>query len=183
MLRGGMTTPAKCREYYAKNREMILAQKRTEYAALSGADRRARLDKHKPLAAAWYRKNKEHVARLQVERIAANPQAHRDMQTRWRKGNPEKDRGRYRRRRALRRMAEGRHTAEQWLLRITFYGWRCFYCRVGLTAKTVTQDHVKPVSHGGSEWPANLVPACSKCNRKKWDRPWREALAWLCRAA
>jgi len=176
-------SPAKqrvaCRAYYAKNREAILAQKRTEYAALPDADRGARLERCRQVSRVWYQRNRERELRRQTDRIAADPQAWRDKQTRWRRKHPETYRAQYRRRRALQRKAEGSHTADQWLSRIHFYGWRCFYCHLELTPRTVTQDHVKPVSHGGSEWPANLVPACAKCNRRKWDSSWRDALANL----
>ena len=28
-------------------------------------------------------------------------------------------------------------------------------------------DHVKPIARGGSNWPANLRPACTPCNSRK----------------
>jgi len=31
-------------------------------------------------------------------------------------------------------------------------------------------DHVKPISKGGSNWPANLRPACEPCNLRKSDQ-------------
>ncbi|NAE18264.1 hypothetical protein GUJ16_13385 [Enterococcus hirae] len=41
-------------------------------------------------------------------------------------------------------------------------------------------DHVKPLSRGGSAWPANLRPACRTCNSKKrarWPYPLEVARA------
>jgi hypothetical protein len=42
-------------------------------------------------------------------------------------------------------------------------GWPCVYC--GEEAQAV--DHVVPRSRGGTDEPANLVPACRSCNATK----------------
>lgn len=49
-------------------------------------------------------------------------------------------------------------------------GGVCWYCGKPLTMKTLTIDHVEPVSMGGSNHPRNLVPSCKSCNCKKKDR-------------
>src|ERR1700689_26743 len=64
----------------------------------------------------------------------------------------------------------GWHSAEQWLARVVFYGWRCLYCNVELSFDTLTKDHRIPVSRGGMDWPSNLVPACQSCNSWKGAR-------------
>lgn len=43
------------------------------------------------------------------------------------------------------------------------YGNRCWMC--GADAQAM--DHVKPIAAGGSNWPANLRPACKPCNSRK----------------
>jgi 5-methylcytosine-specific restriction endonuclease McrA len=48
--------------------------------------------------------------------------------------------------------------------RIDFYGGLCWICRA---APYEAIDHVKPISRGGSKWPANLRPACTPCNSRK----------------
>lgn len=46
----------------------------------------------------------------------------------------------------------------------------CQYCRVRLSEKRLTIDHVIPLSKGGRhEW-NNVVAACSACNNKKGSR-------------
>ena len=50
------------------------------------------------------------------------------------------------------------------LARCTYYGWRCFYCSIKVDQGTVTIQHRLNASRGGTNWPANLVPACFKCN-------------------
>jgi hypothetical protein len=50
----------------------------------------------------------------------------------------------------------------------------CAYC----TEPAETFDHVLAVKHGGTTEPANIVPACRRCNSSKRDRDvweWLEA--------
>lgn len=70
------------------------------------------------------------------------------------------------RRRALKVGAPGFATPEQISARIAFYGHRCWMC--GAPWRQI--DHVKPLSKGGSNWPANLRPACRPCNGRKNNR-------------
>jgi hypothetical protein len=39
-----------------------------------------------------------------------------------------------------------------------------------LVAVVAGEDHVKPLARGGSNWPANLRPACKSCNSRKGAR-------------
>lgn len=71
------------------------------------------------------------------------------------------------RRRCKQLRATGSCTYDQWMQRVEFYGWKCFYCASRLTRKTLTMDHRIPLSRNGSNWPANLVPACRFCNTSK----------------
>ncbi len=45
------------------------------------------------------------------------------------------------------------------------YGYRCAYC--GASDVPLEKDHRTPVSKGGTDDPANLVPACKPCNVRK----------------
>ena len=66
--------------------------------------------------------------------------------------------------------APGIHTEQQWLERIRFFGSRCRYCNISLSSRTLTKDHQIPLCRGGSQWAANLVPACQQCNSTKGKR-------------
>ena len=46
--------------------------------------------------------------------------------------------------------------------------FKCAYC--GIKSKTLTIDHVIPVSKGGKSTFENCVTACSKCNTKKGNK-------------
>lgn len=43
----------------------------------------------------------------------------------------------------------------------------CHYCGGLLTRRTVTADHVFPISRGGARGLTNLVPCCRKCNQRR----------------
>lgn len=59
--------------------------------------------------------------------------------------------------------APGHATKQQLAARWQYYGNRCWMCN-----NTATEtDHVKPLSKGGSNWPANLRPVCRSCNARK----------------
>ncbi|MET7939687.1 HNH endonuclease signature motif containing protein [Streptomyces sp. NPDC005302] len=59
--------------------------------------------------------------------------------------------------------------------------WTCTYCDSAFGEKVVLEmDHVRPLAKGGlHEW-ANLVPACSLCNRSKGDQ---DVCSWLAQTA
>ena len=92
------------------------------------------------------------------------------LKRRLRKERPEYCNGIKKRQRARRAGALGSHTDAQWMARVAFYGWRCFYCRAILTAKTLTRDHRIPLTKGGTDFASNLVPACHSCNSRKGAR-------------
>lgn len=43
----------------------------------------------------------------------------------------------------------------------------CYYCGNNVGAKSLTMDHVVPMSRGGKSKKGNIVPACKECNNKK----------------
>lgn len=79
-------------------------------------------------------------------------------------------------RKARLRGAAGHCSVPQWLAKLAYYGHRCVYC--GCTDAALTRDHKIPLSHGGSNWPANLVPACMRCNISKGQRSFLQFLLY-----
>lgn len=58
---------------------------------------------------------------------------------------------------------------------------RCCYCGVVMITEpdrktTVTLEHVKCRSHGGTDHPANYAAACRKCNGSRRDTPLEDFL-------
>ena len=71
------------------------------------------------------------------------------------------------RRRARKANAAGHCTREQLRARFEYYGNRCVYCG---SEENLQVEHLIPISKGGSNWPANLAPACESCNKSKHAR-------------
>lgn len=57
---------------------------------------------------------------------------------------------------------------------------RCKYCLCRLNHKTVTRDHVRPRSAGGSDHRNNIVAACESCNRLKGSIPVKQFMRLIC---
>ncbi len=109
---------------------------------------------------------KDHINTQRRTRWHATPKVHRSRQREYRLRNPELMVAHTQLRRArLKNAPINDLTAAQWLAIKVLYRWRCVYC----SKKTValTQDHVVPLSKGGSHTMENIVPACRSCNSKK----------------
>lgn len=118
----------------------------------------------------WRATNPEKVATANRKPRRFDHNAARERMNRWRREHPGHRVTEVQRRRARIAGARGSHTRAQWLARVAFHGWRCRYCAKELTRRTLTKDHLIPLARGGSDWPANLVPACRSCNCRKQDR-------------
>ena len=131
------------KRYRAKHSEQLKAKKRAEYQA----NKEKRDEQNK----AW---------------AAAHPERHREIKRNWSKNHPEYWRVQNGRRRAY-KLAAPRNdlTPAQWREIKDAYGHQCVYC--GRKMERLTQDHIIPLSKGGSHTVSNVVPACLACNRKK----------------
>jgi 5-methylcytosine-specific restriction endonuclease McrA len=191
--------PAKRRaataRYAARHRDKVLAAKRRTQAAWVKAhpeEKRAR-------DAAYRTAHPEKAHAAFAKWVEANLDRKRAMDRAWRKANPDKvnaynrttrhrhpdtARGynaRYRakhvedhafdesRRRARKRSAPRNDlTLAEWQAIKRHYDYRCVYCQRQM--QRLTQDHIQPLSKGGSHTLQNVVPACLSCNSKKGDR-------------
>jgi 5-methylcytosine-specific restriction endonuclease McrA len=139
------------RRYYDKNRQECIERSRQ-----------------------WRLDNTERYNQYCRNRYASRLQEFRqigaDRMQGWRRKHPEKHRHAVKLQRAKRKLAPGHHTLEQWLYKVEYHGWRCFYCGRKVNYVTVTQDHLIPLSRGGTNWVSNLVPACRSCNSSKGAR-------------
>lgn len=73
------------------------------------------------------------------------------------------------------------HTKSEWRLKLQEYRFRCAYCGIkGIDTpeRYLTRDHVVPVTNGGTDVIANVVPACVACNKAKGAQP----AAWMPKA-
>lgn len=121
----------------------------------------------------YYQANKEKCRNI-FRSWQSNNRDHRNSYAReWRKNNPEKVRLTNQRIRAKRKLViVNDFTEQQWQELKLLYNYCCAYCgeQVALTI-----DHVVPLSRGGQNTLNNIVPACGKCNRKKYNRTPDEA--------
>jgi len=100
----------------------------------------------------YYESNRAVVIRRSREWAQSHPDQHKILRRRTQA------------RRKQRIQDAGGHTTQGQLeARLQFYGHRCWLCG----DPWQEWDHVIPVSRGGTDWPANLRPACGPCNRRK----------------
>ena len=155
---------ARNREYFLKNRERIRAQQHEAYVRDLEVNRARDRERGR-------------------KRYAADPQKHSDYMKKWRAANPDRARGYVRlaghRRRAA---AGGDHIrVEDWQALLKKHKDRCGYC--GEKAALIEADHRIPLSRGGRNTIANILPACRSCNRRKRAKTEVEFRAWLANEA
>lgn len=131
------------RKYRAKHRERLNKERAAQYKI-----NYATIKQH---AAAYYVKNREEI----LQKIAT-----------WRLQNPEKVAAIGRRHKARKATAPiNDFTAAQWQAMKEHYGHKCVYCE--RVMERLEQDHIIPLSKGGSHTLLNIVPACRSCNARK----------------
>jgi len=142
--------------------------------------------KDRPIMAAWRERNREHLntyarewrkpnqkrlAAEAVERYYARDGRGRGRIRYHRMKNDPKFRAQRRKAKEARRAEKNgilaTLTAEDWLLVLSDFQYRCAYCS---STSELTQDHFIPISKGGHTALGNIVPACKSCNCSKWNR-------------
>jgi len=85
----------------------------------------------------------------------------------WKKENPERVNFYTRIRRYRLRGAKGSHTLEQWQALKLKYDYMCLCCKQTEPFIKLTEDHIIPISKGGSNYIDNIQPLCLSCNSRK----------------
>lgn len=117
----------------------------------------------------WSKQTKrQHYERHRDEVIDKSRQYRKDNPDYW-KRSPEKEAEKGSKRRARKRQAQGVFTIADVQRKLWVQRGRCFYCHKKL-GESYHVDHYIPLSRGGTNWPDNIVIACSWCNLTKGDR-------------
>lgn len=74
------------------------------------------------------------------------------------------------RRRARKRQSGSTHTIQQWEELKLFYGFMCLCCKLREPEIKLTEDHIVPLSMGGSNDILNIQPLCLSCNVRKYTK-------------
>lgn len=130
--------------------------------------KQSKTEKNRARIKTWCQENSDHLRDQARARYAADPESAREKTRRWR-GTPQGQittASARMARRAREANAIGQASATQIRARIDYYGGRCWICR----ALANTIDHVIPLARGGTGWPANLRPACKRCNFSRQHR-------------
>lgn len=110
----------------------------------------------------WRERNPDRyreIARASDKRVY-----HRDIET-----GRARSRKKARLRRIRRAQCSGSHTWKEWQDIVKQYGNQCLKCHTPGDANTLTEDHVVPISKGGSDYIDNIQPLCKSCNSSKHD--------------
>lgn len=155
-----------CKKHHARENYRANAPARR---AQQAAYRAQRAEANRQRVAAWRAANPERAVEVARRYYAAHADEALQYRRRYREANRGKIRESNNRRRRLQRGATVYDlTAEQWAEIQALFDQRCAYC--GRDDRTLTQDHLIPLSKGGGHTASNVVPACRPCNSRKGNR-------------
>jgi len=173
---------AQHRQYRAENRDAIAKQRQQHYLEnreeIAERARRHRKVNRKAIRAAkkrYYIENREKIWEYQERYRAENREKVAEHKRRWELANPERARENGRRsagvRRARKRATQVvNFTQEQFEQKMAYYGNSCYLKLDCCTGGFDEVEHVKPLSKGGPHMIANFRPACTPCNRRKYNQ-------------
>jgi len=151
------------RDNYVKHRKRIRAQAKKRYDSNPERDRQYSRD--------YRTHNRERANAIVRKWRKNNPAKAKAIGKSWYLANPDAVHACRKRRRARIACAPiNDFTAEQWIALQLAFDHRCAYCDKRCKGR-LTQDHVQPLSKGGSHTASNIVPACGPCNSTKHTGP------------
>lgn len=119
---------------------------------------------------AYHQTHREEKKAYDASYRLAHPTERKALIDAWRAAHPEESAAIQQRRRARKINAPRNDlTIAQWKIILNAFGHCCAYC--GTKDCRLTQDHIQPLSQGGSHTLSNIVPACKNCNSRKYTGP------------
>lgn len=116
-----------------------------------------------------YAKKRDAILAYRAELYLRQAEEMRQRTRDWRKNNPDKAREQWRNRKAAKRHAEGKHSADDVKMLATWQRHKCAWCAARIKSGFHV-DHIVPISKGGTNWPRNLQLLCAPCNQRKHAR-------------
>lgn len=117
----------------------------------------------------WSRETKRRHYDRHRDKVIAKSKKYREQTPNYWKLSQGKEAAKSATRRARKRNAPGKFTVKDIRRKLSIQRGRCFYCH-HLLGGQFQVDHYIPLSRGGSNWPDNIVIACTECNLTKGDR-------------
>ena len=109
---------------------------------------------------------KNHDKCIEVARVYRlnNPEKTAEARRKYARDKPWDSSFRCARRRAMKQNAEGSHTRQEWLDLCEKYEHKCLCCG---EETNLSEDHIVPITKGGSDYISNIQPLCRSCNSRK----------------
>lgn len=159
------------KRYYAKNVEKIRENARKYGKTHRARIREARREYQREYKREYRTINREKELAKQALWREKNREKLREKNRRWMQAHPEVYREASKIRRVNKNNAPLRDlTREQWETIQASQDHRCAYCGKRCKGR-LSQDHITPLSKGGSHTLHNVIAACRNCNSRKRTGP------------